>query len=143
MSAQLEIRPFRESDASQVEALWTQVFPDDPPRNAPHLIIARKLTTQPELFLVGTMESRVVATALGGFDGHRGWVYHMAVDPDRRREGIGAAVLRDLEIRLSELGCPKLNLQVRSQNRDVIDFYTSLGYQVEERVSMGKPLAPS
>ena len=142
-SAGLIVRSFRKADASQVADLWRRIFPDDPPRNAPDLIIARKLKTQPELFLVGELENEIVASAIGGFDGYRGWVYHMAVSLERRREGIAGALLLDLEQRLIELGCPKLNLQVRSNNREVIDFYTSLGYDVEERVSMGKPLVSS
>ncbi len=139
----LSIRSYREADESQVSRLWRRVFPDDPPHNAPELVIARKLGTQRDLFLVGEERARVVATALGGYDGHRGWVYHMAVAPECQRTGIGRAIMLDLERRLLALGCPKLNLQVRSQNREVVSFYNSLGYEVEERVSMGKKLSPS
>ena len=95
---------------------------------------------QRELFIVALIENELVGTALGGYDGHRGWVYYVAVNPKFRRRGIGAALMKRVEQDLAELGCPKLNLQVRAENRDVVAFYESLGYRVEERVSMGKRL---
>ncbi len=136
----LDIRPFREADADAVVALWRLCFPNDPPRNEPTAVIRRKLGTQRELFLVGVVRGRVAATALGGYDGFRGWVYHLAVHPDRRRLGIGRRLMDEIETRLRALGCPKLNLQVRATNQDVVGFYRALGYAIENHVSMGKEL---
>lgn len=136
----LTIRPFRDSDEPQVSALWECCFPDNPPRNAPSLMIAQKRSVQPELFLVGLVGERVVATAMGGYDGHRGWVYAVATEPALRRRGHARSLLQALERALARMGCPKLNLQVRTSNQAVVDFYRALGYAVEERISMGKEL---
>lgn len=136
----LEIRPFDENDLLDVVALWDAVFPGDPPRNAPRKVVARKLRTQRDLFLVGCLDQRLVATVLAGYDGYRGWVYHLAVASDLRRRGLGRRMMEAAETELRELGCPKINLQVRSSNQTVIDFYEKLGYDVEQRVSMGKRL---
>jgi ribosomal protein S18 acetylase RimI-like enzyme len=136
----MTVRPFEEGDTLAVAALWREVFPDAPPWNEPRRDIERKLSVQRDLFLVACEADRIVGTAMGGYDGHRGWVYYVAVSPAWRRRGIGAALMRAIEDALREMGCPKLNLQVRSSNRGAVDFYARLGYEVEERVSMGKRL---
>src|SRR5712671_3969525 len=110
----LLIRPYRESDHANVIALWRDAFPDDPPWNNPSLVIKRKLAVQRELFLVGERSSRIVASVLAGFDGVRGWIYHLAVASTERRLGRGRAMMAEAERQLRELGCPKVNLQVRS-----------------------------
>ena len=136
----LEVRPYHDDDEDAVVALWNAVFPDNPGHNEPRRNIHRKLGVQRELFLVATEEDRLVGTALAGDDGHRGWVYYVAVDPARRRRGIGARLMKRVEEELARRGCPKLNLQVRATNQEVIAFYERLGYTVEDRVSMGKRL---
>jgi ribosomal protein S18 acetylase RimI-like enzyme len=140
-SPEVRIRPFRRGDTEAVVALWRGAGLVVP-WNDPHLDIERKLTVQPELFLVGESGGTVVATAMAGFDGHRGWVNYLAVDDARRGEGLGARLMAEAERLLSELGCPKLNLQVRSSNAGVIEFYRRLGYQVDEVASLGKRLIP-
>jgi len=137
----LSIREYVESDHDAVVHLWGVAFADDPPRNAPELVIQRKLETQRELFLVALLEGRLVGTALGGYDGFRGWVYHLAVSPDHRRLGIGRSLVLEVESCLRALGCPKLNLQIRATNGGVRAFYEELGYSVEDRISMGKVLS--
>jgi ribosomal protein S18 acetylase RimI-like enzyme len=137
---QLQIRPYREDDLTDVVNLWEAVFPDDPPRNDPKTVVARKLKVQRDLFLVGHLEGRLVATVMAGFDGYRGWIYHLAVADDLRRTGFGRWMMQVAEDKLRDLGCPKVNLQVRSSNKAVIDFYKKLGYRIEERASMGKQL---
>ena len=92
------------------------------------------------LFLVGTVDDTVIAAVMGGYDGHRGWVNYLAVAPDRRGEGHGRALMAAVERRLVALGCPKINLQVRDTNADVLAFYERLGYVVDAAVSMGKRL---
>ena len=138
----MEIRPYLETDEENVVALWRKVFPDAPPWNDPRQDIRRKLLVQRELFLVALNGGEVIGTALGGFDGHRGWVHLVAVHPRHRRRGVGAALMRRVEEDLVRCGCTKLNLQVRSTNREVVTFYRKLGYVVEERVSMAKRLIP-
>ena len=136
----LAIRSFEKRDERSVIELWNAVFPDDPPRNAPADLIRRKLTVQPELFLVGESSGEVVATVMAGFDGVRGWVHHLAVNPRCRSRGYGREMMRAAEKGLRGLGCPKLNLQVRASNAQVIGFYRALGYSIEDRVSFGKVL---
>jgi len=139
----MRIRRYDASDEEQVIRLWQISFPNDPPRNEPRSVIQRKLAVDPELFLVGESSGRVIATALGGYDGFRGWVYHLAITPERRREGLARQMMGQIEARLAARGCPKLNLQVRTSNAEVIAFYESLGYSVEENVGMGKLLEGS
>ena len=137
----LRIRAFDVADTEPVVALWRSAGLVVP-WNDPYRDIERKLTVQPELFLVGESEGTVVATAMVGYDGHRGWVNYLAVDPGRRGQRLGALLMAEAERLLAERGCPKLNLQVRSTNTGVIEFYRSLGYQVDETVSLGKRLIP-
>ncbi|TMH51465.1 MAG: GNAT family acetyltransferase [Betaproteobacteria bacterium] len=136
----MTIRPYGSQDHSQVVSLWNEVFPDDPPWNEPAAVIRRKLTVQPELFLVGLVNGRVVATVIAGFDGVRGWIHHLAVQSAYRRRGIARSLMEAAEESLAKLGCPKVNLQVRAANTAVISFYRALGYDVEERASLGKRL---
>lgn len=135
----MKIRVFQPSDEEAVIALW-HACGLTRPWNDPRADIARKLTEQPELFLVGTVDSEVVATAMAGFDGHRGWVYYLAVSPGRRQQSYGRALMQQTERLLEQRGCPKLNLLVRSSNAEVIEFYRKLGYVQDEVVSLGKRL---
>lgn len=136
----MQIRPYEDSDETAVIDLWNGVLPDAAPHNDPATTIRKKLAVERELFFVALSNGTVVGTVMGGYDGHRGWVYAVAVRPLFRRRGIGAALLRRLEAALAERGCLKVNLQVRASNAGVVAFYERLGYSVEERVSMGKRL---
>lgn len=136
----IEIRPFQDTDEAGVIAVWEEVFPDDPPWNAPLQMIRQKRTVQPELFLVAHLGPYIVGTVLAGFDGVRGWIHHLAVLPSIRRQGVATRLMQAAESGLAKLGCPKVNLQVRATNTSVIAFYHSLGYEIEERVSLGKRL---
>ena len=136
----MEIRSFIESDQEEVTALWRMVFPDSSSWNVPEEDIERKLAVQRESFYVALIDGELVGTAMGGYDGHRGWLYYIVVHPQYRRQGIGTSLVKRVEAGLADMGCPKINLQVRATNTTVIDFYETLGYKVEERVSMGKRL---
>ena len=139
----MRIREFADADEDAVVALWRAAGLVRP-WNDPHRDIERKLTVQPELFLVvdDPASASVVGAAMIGYDGHRGWVNYLAVDESRRGEGIGAAIMAEAERLLVERGCPKLNLQVRSTNQGVIDWYRSLGYEPDHAVGLGKRLIP-
>lgn len=137
----MQIRPYRPVDESTVVALW-QACGLTRPWNDPHRDIARKLTEQPELFLVGEVDAHVVATAMIGFDGHRGWVYYLAVAPACQGRGYGRMLMARAEALLIERGCPKINLQVREGNDAVMAFYAKLGYGRDAAVSLGKRLIP-
>jgi ribosomal protein S18 acetylase RimI-like enzyme len=134
----VDIRPFHESDEDDVIALWEIVFGYPSPHNDPATVIRHKLAVQRGLFFVARLDGRLVGTVMGGYDGHRGWVYSLAVGPDMRRRGIGTALMRHVERELVSRGCPKVNLQVLASNAATVAFYQKLGYSVEERVSMGK-----
>jgi ribosomal protein S18 acetylase RimI-like enzyme len=141
----VRIRSFERSDTEAVVVLW-RVAGLVVPWNDPYRDIERKLTVQPELFLVaesGEGEERAVTgTAMVGYDGHRGWVNYLAVVPAQRGGGLGARLMAEAERLLVERGCPKLNLQVRSTNIGVIEWYRSLGYELDGAVGMGKRLIP-
>lgn len=137
----MEIRRYRAADEGSVIELW-EACGLTRPWNDPRKDIARKLAEQPELFLVGTVDGGVVATAMAGYDGHRGWVYYLAVAPGDRRKSFGRALMHEVERLLLARGCPKVNLQVRTDNAEVIEFYRKLGYSVDERVSLGRRLIP-
>jgi ribosomal protein S18 acetylase RimI-like enzyme len=136
----IDIRPYAADDEAGVTALWNACFVESRPWNQPREVIRRKLAVAPELFLVGRQDGRVVAAVIAGWDGHRGWIYHLAVAPDLRRRGVGSRMVEAAEALLRTRGCPKANLQILAANRDVVAFYERLGFVVEERVSMGKRL---
>src|SRR3989442_377392 len=137
----MKIRKYEPQDEQAVVALWQECGLTRP-WNDPRRDIARKLTVQPELFLVGTFEGAVISTAMVGFDGHRGWVYYLAVAPKYRGKSFGRMLMQEAERLLIERGCPKLNLQVRSSNPEAVEFYRSLGYTQDEVVSLGRRLIP-
>ena len=110
------------------------------PWNNPELDIERKLKVNPELFLVGMIDDTVVATVMGGYEGHRGWINYLAVDPACQRNGLGREIMEELEKRILSTGCPKINLQIRTDNMNAISFYDSIGYRKDEVISMGKRL---
>ena len=139
MAAEIVIRPFEIEDEPQVVAMW-QRCGLVVPWNDPHRDIRRKLAVQPDLLLVGEIDGAVGATAMVGYDGHRGWINYLAVLPEYRGYGYGRAMVAHAEGRLKHLGCPKINLQVRSTNFAVQSFYEHLGYVVDPVVNMGKRL---
>jgi ribosomal protein S18 acetylase RimI-like enzyme len=135
----MKIRPFQPSDEDSVVALW-HACGLTRPWNDPHRDIQRKLGEQPELFLVASENSELLGSAMVGFDGHRGWVYYLAVSPQHRRLSIGRALMQEAEQLLLERGCPKINLLIRSSNAEVIAFYRKLGYAQDDVVSLGRRL---
>jgi ribosomal protein S18 acetylase RimI-like enzyme len=135
----LDIRPFRSEDEDPVVALWERCGLTRP-WNDPRKDIARKMTVQPELFLVGTIDGQVVATVMAGYEGHRGWINYLGVDPDHQRRGHARALMQSVEARLRALECPKINLQVRAGNVEAMGFYATLGYVRDDVVSLGHRL---
>jgi len=137
----MNIRPFTHEDSQSVMALW-EACELTRPWNNPALDIERKLSVQPELFLVGEVEGTIVATAMAGYDGHRGSVYYLAVSPTHQNRGYGRLMMNHVEETLMALGCPKLNIVVRSTNNNVLTFYDRLGYRLDDIVGLGKRLIP-
>jgi len=139
-AAPIDIRPFADADEQTVVDLWARCGLVRPWNDA-RRDIARKQRVQPELFLVAVADDgAIVGTVMAGYDGHRGWINYLATDPARRRQGIGRALMHDAEAGLARLGCPKINLQIRHDNRDAIAFYQRLGFGEDAVVSMGKRL---
>lgn len=135
----MRIRPFQEADAERVVALWQRCGLTRP-WNDPQRDIARKLKVQRHWFFVGEAGGALVASAMAGYDGHRGWINYLAVDPDCRRRGHARALMARVEAALREAGCPKLNLQVRHGNDEALAFYRALGYVEDAVTSFGKRL---
>ena len=135
----ITISPY--SDAahrSQVVTLWKTVFAYDTSHNEPSLVIDRKLEVNDQLFFVALVGDSVVGTIMAGYDGHRGWIYSVAVAPSHRRQGIGSQLMSMAEQALIDKGAVKINLQIMDGNHEVAAFYSSLGFSIEKRISMGK-----
>lgn len=135
------IRTFRPEDKAAVVDLWNAcgliVSYNHPERD-----IERKLAFQPELFFVGEIGGRIVASCMAGYEGHRGWINYLAVAPSHRRRGFGAALMTEAEKRLRAVGCPKICLQVRRANPSVIRFYEAIGFLEDDVIGLGKRLEP-
>jgi len=135
----VKIRHFQKTDTKVVIRLWHDcnlIVPWNDPVND----IQRKLEVGTELFLIDEFDDKLIASVMGGYDGHRGWIYYLAVAPMYRNRGFAQDMMAEMESRLTELGCPKINLLVRSTNIEVIEFYQSLGYVADQSVSLGKRL---
>jgi len=135
----MRIEPYRDAHFAGLHALWHEAFPDDPPRNRAAHAVPAKLAEQPELLFVAIEGEAVIGSIMAGYDGHRGWLYSVAVASARNGEGIGRALVAHAEAALKARGCVKVNLQVRAGN-PVVGFYERLGYATEPRTSMGKEI---
>lgn len=137
----MRIRKFEPADAQETVRLWQRCGLTRP-WNDPNKDIQRKLTVQPELFLVAESDGRITGTVMAGFDGHRGWVNYLAVDPDQQGRGVATALMASAEDVLRQMGCPKVNVQIRRDNLAAAEFYDRLGYASDDVISMGKRLEP-
>ncbi|MGA2143256.1 MAG: GNAT family acetyltransferase [Brevinematales bacterium] len=130
-----------DSDRNAVIDLWKSVFSYNTPHNDPPASIDRKLEHNDNLFFVAESGGKkIIGTIMAGYDGHRGWIYSLAVSQGYRNRGTGTLLLRHAENELLKLNCPKIKLQILNSNADVIDFYRKNGYNVEETICMGKTL---
>lgn len=128
------------TDRAQLVDLWRTVFGYETAHNDPALAIARKLEADDHLLFVAELDGRVIGSAMAGYDGHRGWLYAVAVKPEHRRAGLGSRLVRHAERALAAAGCLKINLQLLAVNEATAAFYQAMGYVIEARVSMGKVL---
>ncbi|WP_342616277.1 GNAT family acetyltransferase [Rhodoferax sp. GW822-FHT02A01] len=136
-----EIREYKDStDRMQIIELWRTVFGYETAHNEPTLTIAKKIANRDGLFFVATEGTGVIGTVMAGYDGHRGWLYAVAVHPERQRSGLGRRLVQTAEAALIAAGCMKVNLQLLASNEATAAFYKSLGYVIEPRVSMGRIL---
>jgi ribosomal protein S18 acetylase RimI-like enzyme len=137
----VKIRPFEAGDETAIIQLW-QKCNLSRPQNDAKKDIKRKMKVHPELFLVGVEGNKVIATAMGGYEGHRGWVHYLGVDPEHQRKGLGRKMMEAIEKKLIAKGCPKINLMVRNDNLGVVEFYERIGYKKDKVVELGKRLIP-
>ena len=135
----LIIKEYVDKNESSVVGLWKAAGLISS-TNDPRKDIARKLRVNPDLFLVGWHKEELVATVMGGYEGHRGWINYLAVAPEIQKNGFGLLMMKSIEERLLSKGCPKINLQVRTSNQSVIDFYQAIGYVQDDVISLGKRL---
>lgn len=136
----MEVRPYTREDFGGLDALWREAFPNDPPRNRAEQSVPAKLAMNDDLLFVAVEDGQVIGSIMAGYDGHRGWLYSVAVRQSAKRRGIGTALVETAEAALRRLGCIKVNLQVRSTNAAVIEFYKGLGFSAEDHISMGRLL---
>ena len=137
----IRIVEYRADHFAGIDRLWRSVFPDDPPRNRAEHAIPAKLALGDGLLLVAEETAgQVAGTIMAGWDGHRGWLYAVAVDPVAQRQGVGRALVAAALDRLAARGCGKVNLQIRAGNTAVVAFYERLGFAVEPRTSMGRTI---
>ena len=132
----MKVRKYREDDRAQVIALWAEVFETSTPYNEPASMLAEKLRHD-DLIFVAVRDARIIGACIAGYDGHRGWLYSIAVSPSQRLSGIGHALVDFALASLKALGCHKVNLQIRGSNPEAVGFYNKTGFQVEDRISMG------
>lgn len=141
MAAQFAIRTYKDpGDRDGVVDLWRTVFGYEAAHNDPAVAISKKIAVNDGMFFVAEHEATIIGTVMAGYDGHRGWLYAVAVHPDWRRAGLGRALVGVAETALAATGCMKINLQLLASNAATLAFYESLGYAVEPRISMGKLL---
>lgn len=141
MAFAIQIGPYDDAvHRQEVIAIWTRVFGYQTAHNEPSLAIDRKCAVGDDRIYVATIDGAVIGTILAGYDGHRGWLYSLAVLPEHRRHGVGTALVRHAEEALARCDCLKVNLQILESNVEVVAFYEKLGYEVEPRISMGKRL---
>ena len=133
----MDIRSFRPADEPAVVALWSACGLIRP-WNDPCKDIQRKLAVHDSGFLVGTVNERVIASVMAGYEGHRGWINYLAVDPIHQRNGYGRQMMLAAERFLTAAGCPKVALLLRAENAGVKSFYQKLGYAADDVICLGK-----
>jgi len=133
------LRTYRPGDREALVSLWS-ICDLTRPWNDPRRDIERKLARDAENLLVLEQDGRLIGSVMVGYEGHRGWINYLAVHPDLRRRGLGRLLMDQAERRLRDLGCPKVNLQVRTSNEAAREFYRRIGYSLDEAVSFGKRL---
>ena len=136
----IKIRRFKKKDKNSVIALWKDVFNPQKPHNDPELVINMKVSFNDGLFFVACENTKIIGTIMAGYDGHRGWIYSLAVLQKYRRKGIGTKLVKKALNELINLGCVKVNLQINKDNQSVVNFYKKVGFSIEDRISMGKKL---
>ena len=132
----MNIRKYQEKDRDSLIIFWNKVFPGNPQHNDPSKIIKAKLAVD-DLIFISEKNEDILGACMAGYDGHRGWLYAVGVSPKYRRSHIGTELVQFAIDQLKDIGCTKVNIQIRSTNTKVAAFYKSLGFFTEDRLSMG------
>ena len=133
------LRQYKPGDREALVSLWS-LCELTRPWNDPYRDIDRKLTWDAPGLLVLEDDDELIGSVMVGYEGHRGWVNYLAVHPDHQRQGLGRVLMDEAERRLRELGCAKVNLQIRTSNEAPVEFYRRIGYALDDVVSMGRRL---
>ena len=134
----LSIREYEDGDLDAVVDLWTRCDLTRPWNDPARDLALAGTTPNAQVFVGCEPEERGVATVMTGSDGHRGWLYYLAVEPALRRGGYGRDMVAHAEAWLADLGVPKVELMIRPENELVRDFYRRIGYEVEPRIIMSR-----
>jgi ribosomal protein S18 acetylase RimI-like enzyme len=110
------------------------------PQNEPVEDVEKKMRFQPNLFLIGLLDGKVIGSIMVGYEGHRGWINYLAIAPEDQRHGYGTKLVQKAIDELKKMGCQKVNLQIRRSNVKVIDFYKHIGFKEDDVVSLGMRL---
>jgi ribosomal protein S18 acetylase RimI-like enzyme len=139
----IKLREFRfPSDYPQVIKLWENAGPGIHVRHSDEKQeLAKKLQRDPQLFLVAEAGGQIVGAVLGGFDGRRGMVYHLAVEAEYRKNGLGALLMGELEKRMKDIGCIRSYLLVTRDNLEAVRFYENTGWEQMDLLIYGKDLS--
>ncbi|MFV0422072.1 GNAT family acetyltransferase [Oleidesulfovibrio sp.] len=136
---QTVVRPFRPEDSDALIALWKECGLTVP-WNDPYKDLVRKLSEAPQEILIAEKDSIMAGAVMYGYDGHRGSVNYLCVAPHFRQSGLGRLLMQHVEKRLTERGCPKINICVRKDNIAISGFYAAQGYQEDNVIVLGKRL---
>ena len=133
----MKVRHYKNKDRNQVISLWKTVFFDAPPWAEASVLLDKKLSVD-DLIFVAEDNGKLIGTSMAGYDGHSGWIYSVAVDPQHRRMSIGKQLVVYATQVLNDLGSIKVGLQVGTENSGAIEFYKSIGFEIEDRVNLSK-----
>lgn len=135
----MKIRTYQSSDEKHLIDLWIKCGLTVP-WNDPKKDIQRKVSDSPEMFFVGEKDGKIVASCMAGYDGHRGWIYFLAVKPEYQNRGFAKQILDHAEKELLDIKCPKIELMVRHTNDKVVSFYKHAGYKDDPVIVLSKRL---
>ncbi|MGD0566419.1 MAG: GNAT family acetyltransferase [Candidatus Goldiibacteriota bacterium] len=134
----IKIRKYRPEDKHGVIRVWKENFNYTAAYSDPEKSLKQKLRQKDGLLFVADDGGEVAGAIMAGYDGHRGWIYSLAVNKGLRNKGLGSSLLKYAENELIKLGAPKIKLQVMISNKKTAGFYRKHGYEIEEVISMGK-----
>lgn len=126
-------------ETMSIVALWEKTGLTRP-WNDPTQDIQRALSAKSSTIFIAKNDHKIIGTAMAGYEGHRGWIYYLAVDPDYQKQGLGKKLYNTAEQWLKNQGAPKIQILIRADNQKVISFYEGLGFEKSSSLLMGKKI---